>query len=176
MKLKMKKEKKMILKKVRLSFPHLFTPAAFQGEGEKKYAATLLIEKGSENHKMIKAAVDDMLKDEFKGKLSADKICLKDGDDREYAGYADHVFVKANSKRRVPVVNRDKSPIVEEDDVVYGGCYVNAIVDLWAQDSQFGKRINAALRGIQFDSDGERFVGAAVTDGDFLDYEEEIEF
>ncbi len=176
MKLKMKKEKKMILKKVRLSFPSLFTPTSFRGEGDKKYEATFLIEKGSANHKMIKAAVDEMHKSEFKNKLPADKICLKDGDDKEYQGYEDHVYVKANSKRRVPIIQRDKSPIVEEDDVVYGGCYVNAIIDLWAQDSEYGKRINAALRGIQFDSDGERFSGAAaVTDADFVDYEEEEE-
>ena len=66
----------MLLKRVRLSFPAVFTPINFQGEGDKKYEATFLIEKGSENHKMLQAEIDIMLKRDFKGKrLPADKIC-----------------------------------------------------------------------------------------------------
>lgn len=165
----------MLLKKVRLSFPALFTPTSFQGEGDKKFEATLLIEKGSADHKMLKAEVDNLLATDFKGiKLSSDKICLKDGDEKVYDGYEGHMFVKAASKKRVPVVDKDKTPLTEDDDKIYAGCYVNAIIDLWAQNNQYGKRINASLRGIQFDSHGEPFSGTSVArDEDFVDYEEE---
>jgi hypothetical protein len=167
----------MLLKKVRLSFPALFTPTAFQGEGDKKYEATFLIEKGSANHKLIKEAVDKMVKEEYNGKLSADRICLKDGDDKEWEGYDGHMYVKSSSKRRIPVIGRDKSPLLEEDQKIYAGCYVNASIELWAQKGQWGSRVNAGLRGVQFDSDGEAFSGASVADDDdFVDYEEEVSF
>jgi len=72
-------------------------------------------------------------------------------------------------------LNKDKSPVVEADGVIYSGCYVNAIIDLWAQDNQFGKRINATLLGVQFAYDGDAFAsggsGVSVDDFDDLDNE-----
>lgn len=58
--------------------------------------------------------------------------------------------------------NRDKTPVVEDDEVLYAGCYVNAIIDLWVQNNGFGKRVNANLYGIQFVKDGEQFGAGAV--------------
>lgn len=46
---------------------------------------------------------------------------------------------------------------------LYGGCYVNAALSLWAQDNQFGRAIRCNLLGIQFAKDGEPF-GDAVPD------------
>ncbi|MFD1244790.1 ssDNA-binding protein [Paralysiella testudinis] len=52
----------------------------------------------------------------------------------------------------------------------YAGCYVNAKIDIWAQDSQYGKRINAGLSGVQFIRHGEAFGGGApATEADFAD-------
>ena len=166
----------MLLKKVRLSFPALFTPTAFQGEGEKKFEATFLVEKGSANHKMLEAEIEKLLTDDLKGiKLPSDKICLKDGDEKAYDGYEGHMFIKAASKKRVSVVDQDKTPLTEDDEKIYGGCYVNAIIDLWAQNNQYGKRINAGLRGVQFDSHGDSFSGSsAARDDEFVDYEPEF--
>jgi hypothetical protein len=87
------------------------------------------------------------------------------------------MYVKSSSKRRIPVIGRDKSPLLEEDQKIYAGCYVNASIELWAQKGQWGSRVNAGLRGVQFDSDGEAFSGASVADDDdFVDYEEEVSF
>lgn len=33
----------------------------------------------------------------------------------------------------------------EADGLVYSGCYVNARIELWAQDNANGKRVNAKL-------------------------------
>ena len=59
--------------------------------------------------------------------------------------------------------NKDKTPLTEDDNVIYGGCYVNAIIELWAQDNNYGKRINANLLGVQFHKDGEPFGGGGVS-------------
>jgi hypothetical protein len=48
----------------------------------------------------------------------------------------------------------------------YSGCYVNAVIELWAQDNKFGKRINASLMGVQFLRDGQRLSGGGVASAD----------
>lgn len=148
------------LSNVRLSFPHVFKRAVFNGE-ETKYSATFLLDK--EGHaeliKKIKAAITTVIREDLKGaKLASDRVCLKDGDDAEYEGYAGCMSFKASNKNRPLVLNRDKSPVAEDDGVIYAGCYVNAVVELWPQNNaQFGKRVNANLLGIQFCGDGTPF-------------------
>jgi hypothetical protein len=43
---------------------------------------------------------------------------------------------------------------------------VVAIVELWAQDNSWGKRINATLKGVQFYQDGEAFAGGVSASAD----------
>ena len=61
--------------------------------------------------------------------------------------------------------------IYEEDGVIYDGCYVTAIIGIWAQDNKFGKRINANLLGVQFKKDGDPLASGVekVNDDDFDD-------
>lgn len=151
---------KIILNNVRLSFPSLFRKAVFNNE-ETKFEATFLIDKATQGAKIkeIKAAIDAAIKDGLKGaKLPPDKICLKDGDDIDYAGYAGHMSLKASSTKRPIVIDRDKSPLTEDDNKLYAGCYVNASLELWVQNNQYGKRINCNLLGVQFMKDGEPFA------------------
>jgi hypothetical protein len=65
------------------------------------------------------------------------------------------------------IIDRDKSPLAEEDNRIYAGCYVNAIFSLWAQNNQYGKRINAQLDGVQFAKDGEPFADGGVSVSEF---------
>lgn len=161
---------KIKLSNVRLSFPSLFRKAVFSGE-ETKYEATFLIDKSTQADKIaeIDAAIKALVKDALKGaKLPADKVCLRDGDDVDYAGYANHMSIKASTPKRPMVLDRDRSPLAEDDNRLYAGCYVNAIIELWAQNNQWGKRINANLLGVQFFKDGEPFSdGVTATANDF---------
>jgi hypothetical protein len=161
---------------VRLSFPSLFHKAVFDGK-ETKFEATFLIDKNEQADKIkeIKAAIDAAIKEGLKGaKLPADKLCMKDGDGIEYAGYAGCMSLKASSQKRPIVLNRDKTPLTEEDNKLYAGCYVNAIIELWAQNNQFGKRINANLLGVQFFKDGEPFAdGVTASASDFEAFKDE---
>lgn len=161
---------KIKLSNVRLSFPSLFRKAVFSGE-ETKFEATFLIDKSSQADKIaeIDAAIKALVKGALKGaKLPADKICLRDGDDVDYAGYANHMSIKASTSKRPMVLDRDRSPLAEDDNRIYAGCHVNAILELWAQNNQWGKRINANLLGVQFFKDGEPFSdGVTATADDF---------
>lgn len=154
------------LKNVRLSFPSLFKARKFSddSEGDPKYSATFILNK-TDNAKAITrieegiAAVLDEKYGPGKYKLTKFKVALRDGDEKpDTDGYGEEVmFISANSKNRVPVVDRDLTPLSEEEGKPYAGCYVNCTIRLWVQDNKWGKRVNAALRAVQFLKDGEPF-------------------
>lgn len=167
---------KVKLTNVRVSFPSLFRKAQFNGE-ETKYEATFLLNK--EEHAAtiaeIEKHIQNKIKNDLKGaKIGPDKICLKDGDEIDYDGYAGHMSIKASNNKRPKVIDRDKSPLTEDDDKLYAGCYVNAVIELWAQNNSWGKRINANLLGVQFAKDGEPFAaGETASDDDFPDFDDD---
>lgn len=166
----------VVIKGARLSFPSLFKKASFEGN-EGKYEATLLFPKSdTKTYDAIMNLIEDAKK-ESKVKVPDSKLFIKDGDEFDYDGYADHWAIKAGNNKRPTVVNRDRSPLTEEDDVIYAGCYVNAIISPWVQNNQYGKRVNANLLGVQFVKDGDAFSdGAKVASADdFDDIEDEDE-
>ncbi len=73
------------------------------------------------------------------------------------------------TKPRPTVIDRDRTALIQADGRPYAGCYVNAVVDIWAQDNNFGKRINASLSGVQFLRDGDAFAGGGVAAPDDFD-------
>lgn len=170
---------KVTLKNVRLSFPALFHKAKFEGQ-ETKFEATFLLDKEdhAETIDMLKKAINEKIKNDLKGaKLGADKLCLRDGDEASYDGYAGCMSLKASNQTRPLIIDRDKTPLAEEDGKPYGGCYVNAMVELWAQSNAYGKRINAKLLGVQFYKDGEAFSSgnkASADDFESFDSEEDV--
>jgi hypothetical protein len=161
--------KRITLKNVRLSFPSLWKRAVFDGN-EGKYEATLLLDKESQADQieMIRAEIKRMV-DGSGVKVAHDKFCLKDGDHVEYDGYAGCMSVKAAANKRPTVIDRDKTPLMEEDGKPYAGCYVNAVIDIWIQNNGYGKRANANLYGIQFVKDGEAFGSGPVDVSDDFD-------
>lgn len=166
---------KIMIQNARLSFPSLFRRANFNGE-DTKFEATLLLDKDAHADKIeeIQKAMAAGIKDNLKGaKLPADKICLRDGDLAEYDGYEGHMSLKASNNKRPMIVDADKSPLTEDDGRPYAGCYVNAIVELWYQNNNYGKRVNANLLGVQFAAHGEPFGagGSSATLDDFGEVE-----
>lgn len=169
---------KIKLQSARLSFPSLFTTAKFGGEDTGKYEATFILDKKDHADVIenIKAEIARLTKDEFKGtKLPADKLCLKDGDEQGRKEFEGKYILKASSKNRPLVINRNKSPLTVEDNVIYAGCYVNGIVSLWAQNNQWGKRINGSLDGVQFMRDGEPFGDGGVNADEFDAFDDDDE-
>lgn len=174
---------KIKMQNVRLSFPSLFQTATFGGEDTGKYEATFILDK-TEHAKVIeqvKAAMAQLAKERLKGKLPpADKLCFKDGDDLDREEFQGKMTIKASTKKRPLVIDSDKTPLAEADGKPYAGCYVNAIISLWAQDNQYGKRINAQLDGVQFRADGEPFGDGGISVDAFdafgEDFDDELVF
>lgn len=154
----------LILRNVRLSFPSLFNRSMYKDK-EGKYEATFLI---SKDDTKTKAKIDQAIKElmaehQLKAALPSDRVCLRDGDttlnkDGEiFDGYAGNWSFKAASNKAIQIVDRDKMPIVEKDNKVYAGCYVNAVVSIWYQNNAYGRRINGNLYAVQFVKDGDAF-------------------
>lgn len=172
---------RLMLKNVRLAFPSLFEPSAIVGNdgkpGKPRYGATLLIPQDHPQVAEIRAKMIAVAKekwvakaaDVFKGLEKADKLALHDGDTKSnYDGFAGNLFLAANSQEsaRPTVIDQNKAPLQPKDGKPYAGCFVNVSVDFWAQDNNFGKRINAQLRGVQFLRDGDAFAAGRPADSD----------
>lgn len=170
------------LSNVRLAFPTIWEAKTVNGEGEPAFSASFLMAPDHPDVAKIREASDKVGAEKWGAKWPAlkkeltakDRMPLHDGDTKSsYAGFEGNLYVSSRNKTRPLVIDRDKSPLTVADGRPYGGCYVNASIELWCQDNNFGKRINASLRGIQFLRDGEAFSGGGVADADEFDSESE---
>lgn len=163
------------LTNVRLSFASVFKRKSFgEDDANPRFAATLLMDKRRQEDqiRLCEDAIDDAKFAKWGDRqpaLKSEKLAFRDGDDEDYDGYQGHMFVAARSDRRPKVIDRDRTPLTEDDGKIYSGCYVNAIIRFWAQDNKWGKRVNASLEGVQFVKDGEAFTGGAPLDEDAFD-------
>lgn len=157
------------LQSVRLSFPQLFRAKAFNKDQEPTFSACFLMEKAKDAKQItaIREAMTFVAKEKWGDKVPKGlKLCLRAGDEEGKEGVdgygPDVMFVSSSSRKKIPVVDRDLTPLDEESGKPYAGCYVNASIRLWAQDNEYGKRVNAQLRAVQFVKDGEAFGEAPV--------------
>lgn len=170
---------KVVIKNVRIAFPNIWEPKSYNGQGKPRCNALFIIEKdNAEALKAVKEAILAVAKEEWKEKaetmLSTLKakgdLCLHDGAEKaDYDGFEGNMFVSASNASRPIVVDRDRSPLTEADGKPYAGCYVNVSIDVWAQDNQYGKRVNAKLLAIQFARDGDAFGGGSKGSADDFD-------
>jgi Protein of unknown function (DUF2815) len=168
---------KLMLSNVRLAFPNLFKPTTVNGEGDPAYSAALLLTADHPQLEAIRAAQEACGKDKWGDKwpqvkkeiMAKDRFALHDGDTKSnYDGFEGNFFISSRAKQtaRPTVIDRNKSPLTEADGRPYAGCFVNASIELWAQDNAYGKRINAQLRGVQFFRDGDSFGGGSPASSD----------
>lgn len=159
----------------RLAFPDIFEP-----NKDGKFAAAFIF---TTDHPMLgslQAVIQEVGKAKWGAKWpqinkelkAGDNLLVHDGDSKaSYVGYEGNLFFNANNTVRPTVVDRDRTPLVAADGKPYSGCHVNVIIDVWAQDNQYGKKVNAQLQGIQFLKDGEAFSGGGVA-ADSNDFDE----
>ena len=178
----------MMLTNVRLSFPHLWTAHSYKPDQKKKFSATFIIPKDrkeliTEVRKAMleaaKAKWGEKAEAQLKALKAQNRLCLRDGAEKaDMDGFGEDVlFVGASNDKRPNVFDRDRAALAEEDGRPYAGCWVNASIELWAQDNEHGKRVNASLLGVQFVKDDEPFGGGAApaTAEDFPALEDEAE-
>ena len=158
---------KVVLKDVRLSYHDLWEPKTVGVEANAKpaYDATFLFPPGHPAQALMEQAIEAVASAKWGAKgdsvlktlRAGNKVCLHDGDTKDCDGYAGMLYVSARGYAAPVVVDRRKQPLSAQSGIPYMGCYVNAVVDVWAQDNTFGRRINAGLAVVQFVRDGEPF-------------------
>lgn len=175
------------IKKVRLSFPDLFEATQYQGTGPFNYSATFLLPTGHPDIPKVNAAIKAAAVGKWGKKADAtlagilgnsQKCCWVDGNTKAYGGYADSWALsskRAQDRGRPVVIDADTSPLTAADNKPYAGCWVNATVEIYAQDNNYGKGIRCVLRGVQFVKDGEAFSAAVPVSADEFDAVEEDE-
>ena len=156
-----------------LSYPALFEPRANVDPktklptGTPKYGASIIIPKtDTANIQIIKAAIEVILKQAFPGVKVEDAYSgLKNGSPLydgmkkfDKAGYGkDVVFINASSFYKPVVVDQACRQLPSDTPLIYAGCIVNAQINAWYQNNNYGKNVNFELKAIQLVSAGTPF-------------------
>lgn len=171
---------KIHLKEVILSLPFLFEARAFDSSSDEKFSADFIIERGSENEKVMKDAIkaeavklwNDKADVKLKAIAAAGKVwCLRDGDSKvnkegePYNGYPGKLYVNAKNTIRPLVIDGQRAPLTQADGKLYSGAIVNAIIDVRVNNKP-SDQAYAYLLGVQFVRDGERLAGGSVAAAD----------
>ena len=160
---------------VRLAFPKLFRAEQVNGQGDPKFGASLIIDPAHPQLADLRKAQEAVAKEKWKEKAASvlkvlekqDRLAIHDGDMKaQYDGFPGNFYLSANAQESAPptVLDRDRSELTERSGRPYAGCYVNASLEIWAQDNKFGQRVNTTLRGIQFYKDGDSFSAGRPAD------------
>ncbi len=180
-----KQDNKRIIKlrKVRIAFPQLFEKKSVNG-GAEAYSAAFLFPRDHEAKQIVSDAIRLAAKEKWGAKAdqvlaqlkAQNRLCLYDGNTKaELDGYEGNLFVNANNKTQPKVRDRDgKTELDASDGKIYSGCYVNCSLEIWAMENKHGKRVNASLRAVVFNGDGDAFAGGgAISEDEFDDLAEQ---
>lgn len=180
--------KSLFLKHVRIAFAEgVRTAKEYKGDGKPRFNCKFLIEKGSDNDKLILDRIKTVAAEEF-GKNWEEILKSLDGRAQtfcyvsgnlfpEYDGFAGKMALSAvrYPKNGPPLVlDRDgRTPLDVSSGRPYSGCVVTAKVQIWAQNNDYGKGIRCTLEAVQFVKDADAFGGSAPASAD--GFEEEVE-
>lgn len=172
----------ILLKDVRLSYEHIFTPWSKTPDDPKnppKYSARFWLGKDTHEKEInaLKKHVERLQQEYFKGKIKPADLFFRDGVNEKGDETDDQWIVAASENVKNPpqVIDRGRRPVKEESGLIYSGCYVNALISPWKQDNNHGKKINANLLAVQFFREGEAFSSVERPDVDevFEEFDDE---
>ena len=171
------KENKVVFGPCRLSYTHLFSKYAPDGDPTSgKFMTNVLIPKDEkETVKAIQQAIEAGKKAAIVSKWGGKEpkkldMPLRDGDtdkdDDEV--YADCYFVNAKCNTRPGIVDKNKAPIVDEDEI-YSGVWAIVSVTFYGYDVSGNRGVACGLNNVMKFKDGERLGGRSSADSDFAD-------
>ena len=161
----------------RLSYTHLFSKYSPDGDPDNgKYMTNVLIPKGEkETVKALKDAIESAKKAGIVSKWGGKEpkkldLPLRDGDtDKEDDDvYADHFFINAKATTRPGVVDKQRSPIMDEDEV-YSGMWAVVSVTFFPYDVSGNRGVAVGLNNVMKFKDGERLGGRSSAESDFAE-------
>lgn len=172
-------DNKVIFGPCRLSYTHVFnkyTPS--DGKGEPKYMTNVLIPAAEKQtiaaiKKAIEAAKASGIVSKWGGKEPKKlDMPLRDGDDKDDEVYAGMLYVNAKSNTRPGVVDRNKAPIVDEEEI-YSGVWAIVSVTFYPYDTNGNRGVACGLNNIMKFKDDEKLGGRTSAENDFADIDNE---
>ena len=180
-------QRRVVLKNVRLSYPHLFEPRAAVEGADPKYSTTILIPKDNEValravQEAMKAAIVDAIPNRWGGKKpSGLRLALRDGDAKDDFGeyeragseYRNHYFLNAGSKTRPGVVSGPhRDPATPED--VWPGEFAVVSVTFFGYSAAGNKGVSAGLNNVWVLGRGDRLDGGIAAEDEFANVSAEF--
>lgn len=174
---------KVVTGAVRISYAYLTSPRPAEEEGEKaKYGCTILVPKtDKETIAKIEAAIqavkDGPGKAKWGGKLpKALKITFRDGDEEkdldDQPEYAGMMFMSVTSNTKPGIVDRQRDPILDEDEV-YSGMWARVSLKAAPFDFNGTKGVTFYLNHVQKVRDDDNLTGRTSAEDDFDDLEDD---
>lgn len=166
------------LDELRASFPHVFHPYKGNDDDNSKGSFRIVglmpktkIYFPAKN--LLRDRINEILKDNKIPALKNELKFLRDGDLEGRSEYEGMYTINAGEVRRPQVRSNRRDPATnkpailkpgEDDDIIYGGCWVNILIRPWWQNNKWGKRVNAGLVAVQFVRDDEAFGQGRIAD------------
>lgn len=174
------KDTKVVFGPCRLSYTHVFTKYAPDGDTDNgKYMTNVLIPKSEKQtvkalQQAIEAAKKAGIVSKWGGKEPKNlEMPLRDGDtEKDDEVYEDCFFINAKSSTRPGICDKNKNPIVDEEEI-YSGVYAYVSVSFYPYDKNGNRGIACGLNNIMKFKDGERLGGRTSAENDFADIDAE---
>lgn len=168
--------KKITTPPFRVSFPEVFEARSFQGS-DPKFSIQMLFPKETTDMSVMKSEVKRLAQEKFgKKRPKGFTDPIKDGDeltdseDEEIESTKGFWVVRAASKRKPGIIDKDKNLITaEEADEFYPGCWARATLNAFAYDTKGNKGVSFGLNNIQKLKDDEPFGNRTAPEDDFDD-------
>lgn len=170
---------KVIFGPCRLSYTHVFAKYALDSDEKSgKYMTNILIPKTEkETVEAIKKAIETAKRAGIVSKWGGKEpkkldMPLRDGDDKDDDVYAGCYYLNAKSITRPGIVDRNKVPIVDEEEM-YSGVWAVASVTFYAYDTNGNRGVACGLNNLMKFKDDEKLGGRASAENDFADIDNE---
>lgn len=163
---------RVLLGPVVLSYVHLTEKYDPDNTGKGKYACTLLIPKKEKaTLEALKAAIEEAKiqgkATKWEGKVPGRlDIALRDGDEKEDPTMHDHWVLVAKTGRRPEVVDRERMPILDPEQI-YSGMKALVSITLYPYKVSGNAGVAAALNNVMKTHDGTRLGGGKSAKEDF---------
>ncbi len=171
-------ETKVVFGPCRLSYTHVFQKYSPDGAGDGKFMTNVLIPKNEKKTvKALNEAVEAAKKAAIVSKWGGKEpkkidLPLRDGDERDDDTYADHYFLNAKCNTRPGLIDRQKNPIVDEEEI-YSGVWAIVSVTFYGYDVNGNRGIACGLNNIMKFKDDEHLGGRVSAESDFSGIDDE---
>lgn len=157
---------------VRLSFLRVYKPKAFRAGQNERFEATALLDPSVKSHaellKKVQATAKDMVaKHGAEWADFEEGLCWGNGNKgkkSKYDGYKDRWWLSMSAQADSPPEVRDRGlnelkvdANGREPKIPYSGSFGIVGFTLWLQDNEYGQRVNANLKVVQYVKDGPAF-------------------